>query len=386
MLKCFLCWFSIFLFLPHAVEAQSVTESELLLRIKNQQAEKNQSPIGVLPAYISRKQVMKTKKRDANIFYNQLLIYTLAKAAPALSQSNQALTDSIFREAQVHFPKFENKKGRGTYNFWRTDSSYSFPYMRWVELVHKEFAPPDDLDVTSLAFMVLNKDSVSSSAVHRLMQDYTHDGKQSRSVEKKYLSYPFYSSWFGKKFPVVLDVCVLANVLCLVQTKHLRWTKADSASLKLIVASIANRDIVNRPMQVSPYYGKTSIILYHLARLMAISKVRELESVKPVLKEMALQEFAQSTEPLEKVIIGSTLMKWGYDSPVLEIPTSTQVEEVIEKSNFPFFIGNVPSFLSRGKRNLLAKLKIGLFYHYCPAFNDALLLEYIVLKNAASLN
>jgi hypothetical protein len=175
-------------------------------------------------------------------------------------------------------------------------------------------------------------------------------------------------------------------VLCFVQTNHLLWTKTDSASLKLILASIANKDIINHPLQISPYYGKTSIILYHLARLMVIFKVQELESVKPLLREMALQEFTQSTELLEKIIVGSALMKWGYESPALQIPNSTQVEEVIERSNFPFFIANVPSFLPQGKRSLLTKSKIGLFYHYCPAFNDALLLEYIVLKNAASLN
>ncbi len=360
---------------------QPVTESDLLLRIKNQQAIRNQSLIdGVLPSYISRKPTMSSKKIDTNIFYNDLLIYTLKQLAPSLNYSNQVKVDSIIQRGQIPFPKFENRKGRGTYNFWRTDSAYSFPYMGWVGLVHKKFAPPDDLDVTALTMMALKKDSTTARKIHQLMQNYTHHGDKSNDVEKKYQSYRLYSSWFGNKFPVVLDVCVLANVLCMVQANNLRWTKSDSASLHLMVTSIINTDVVDHPLHISPYYGKTSIILYHFARLMSIRKIAELESVKPLLKEMALLEFNQSSDLLEKIIICTTMMKWGYEPPVLEVPDITQLEKLIEKSNFPFFIGNVPSFLSHSKRTFLTKLKLGLYYHYCPAFNDALLLEYISLK------
>jgi hypothetical protein len=365
--------------------AQPVTETELLLRINSQQLIKTQSLIeGVIPSYISRKQVMHSNKINNNIFYNDLLIYTLKQLESSLADTNQLTFDGIIHRAQAPFPKFENRKGRGTYNFWRTDSSYSFPYTWWVGFVHKKYAPPDDLDVTALSLIVLDKDSTTASEIHQLMQGYTHHGKKSKSVEQKYQSYQFYSSWFGNKFPVVLDVCVLVNVLCMVQRNNLRWTKSDSASLKLIVTSITNNDIVQKPMRVSPYYAKTSIILYHLARLMNIRKIDELELMKPLLIEIARKEYDQSSQLLEKIIIGSAMMKWGYDAPNLKMPDATQVEKRIEKSNFPFFIGNVPSFLSHSKRTFLTKLKLGLFYHYCPAFNDALLLEYIMLKKEKS--
>jgi hypothetical protein len=369
-----------------ASEAQQpISETELLYRINNQQLIKNQSLIeGVLPSYICRTQTMHSDKINNNIFYNDLLIYTLKQLESSLADTNQHLCDSIISRAQTPFPKFENRKGRGTYNFWRTDSAYSFPYTWWVGLVHKKYAPPDDLDVTALSVMALSKDSTAASNIHQLMQDYTHSGKKSRSVERKYQSYHFYSSWFGNKFPVVLDVCVLANVLCMVQKNNLRWTKSDSASLNLIVTSITNNDIAQHPLRVSPYYGKSSIILYHLARLMSIRKINQLESVKPLLVKIAMEEYDKSSELLEKIIIASSLMKWGYDIPDLEMPNATQVERLIEKSNFPFFIGNVPSFLSHTKRTFLTKLKLGLFYHYCPAFNDALLLEYITLKKNRS--
>jgi hypothetical protein len=109
--------------------------------------------------------------------------------------------------------------------------------------------------------------------------------------------------------------------------------------------------------------------------------IPKLEALKPTLCAIALEQFRHSNDLLEKIVISNALMKWGYESPLLILPQLPELHARIEKSNYPFFIGNVPSYLSKGKRVLLTKLKAGLFYHYCPAWNDVLFLEYLVLKN-----
>ncbi|MFY8035723.1 MAG: hypothetical protein ACOVMQ_01085, partial [Cyclobacteriaceae bacterium] len=126
--------------------------------------------------------------------------------------------------------------------------------------------------------------------------------------------------------------------------------------------------------------GKTSLLLYHIARLMYVRAIPKLEALKPTLCALALDEFQHSEDLLEKIVLGTALMKWGHEAPPLALPGLPELNAQIEKSNYPFFIGNVPAHLSNGKRLLLTKLKVGLFYHYCPAWNDALFLEYLVLK------
>ena len=107
-----------------------------------------------------------------------------------------------------------------------------------------------------------NKDS--AEALHQLMQSYINNNPPLKTTYKIYQNDSAYSTWFGKKFPVVFDVSVMCNVLSFVQENNLQWTKADSASLKYIIKTIQRNDIVKHPAFVSPYYANTSIILYHL--------------------------------------------------------------------------------------------------------------------------
>ncbi len=334
----------------------------------------------IFPSYISSHETFNTKKKDNNIFYNGLIIYTLEKAKVHIVGNDRRLVEKIIADARQPFPKFKNKR-RNTYNFWRTDSAYAFPYTWWIRLLNQNAAPPDDMDDSVFGEFAMDEGHEYSKQLHFLMQRYVNiDTINFKSVEKKYKHIRFYSTWFGKNFPVVLDVSVLCNILSFVQEDNLKWTKSDSASLQLIRTAIDNNDIVDRPLSVSPYYGKTSIILYHLARLMSVKPIAELENVKPKLKELALQEFYKTHHSLEKIMLASALYKWGYPAPEFKLPSTHHLEKEIEHNNFPFFIGNIPSYFAAGKREFLTKNKIGLFFHYCPAFNDALLIEYLTLK------
>jgi len=179
----------------------------------------------------------------------------------------------------------------------------------------------------------------------------------------------------------VFDVNVLCNVLSFVQTYNLKWTKADSASLEVIVKTIQNNYHINQPVYASPYYGKTSIILYHVARLMSIKRITQLEALKTKLITDAANELVHSDNVIEKIILSTAILKLGYIPPAFRLPTTTEVEIKIEKNDLPFFIGNVPSYFHDTFRKYATTNNIGLFYHYCPAWNDVLLLEYLVLKN-----
>jgi ABC-type cobalt transport system substrate-binding protein len=180
---------------------------------------------------------------------------------------------------------------------------------------------------------------------------------------------------------VVFDVSVLCNILCFVQTYNLEWTKADSASLEVIVQTIKKNYHITKPIYASPYYSKTSLILYHVARLMSIKKISQLDELKMKLITDAANEFVHSDNLLEKVILSNAILKWGYVPPLFKLPQSNEVETKIEKNDFSFFVGNVPSYFHDALRKYATNKNIWLFYHYCPAYNDVLLLEYLVLKN-----
>src|SRR5205085_4352307 len=139
------------------------------------------------------------------------------------------------------------------------------------------------------------------------------------------------------------------------------------ASLDVIVKTIENNYHISQPVYASPYYTRTSIILYHVARLMSIKKISELEKLKLKLVADAANEFAHSNNLMEKIILSSAILKWGYNPPAQSLPSFDNVESKIEKNDFCFFVGNIPSYFHDIFRKYATRKKIGLFYHYCPA-------------------
>ncbi len=355
----------------------------LLERIAAQQIKQDNFFIkGIFPSYISNTERFNDHQKDNNIFYTALIDFTLKNIQPKLSSENKLLVDSIVERSAHAFNHFKNKNGRNTYNFWRTDSAFIFPYTKWIRYIKKSAELPDDMDDTVLSLFALSADDSDAQAVHQLMQNFINSDKEKVRINgDAYENFQAYSTWFGKNFPVVFDVCVMCNVLSFVQLHNLLWRKADSASLNFIIAVLKNKDAINNAIKVSPYYGRTSIILYHLARLMSIKQIPELEEMKPALISDAVQIFQSTNNILEKIILSSAIIKLGYNPPPISIAEENNIKDLIEKNDMPFFIGNIPSYLNDSERKFLMMNKLGLFYHYCPAYNDALMLEYLVLKN-----
>lgn len=374
--------FVFFIFSLFAIDSfsQNNSTSFLLSQIRNQQMVSDAYFVpGVFPSYITNAPRYGEKKPDNNVFYNALIGYTLNKLKPDLNPDDQMVVTQINYKNSAFFPRFKNAKGRMTYNFERTDTAFTYPYSNWISKVRGDLEFPDDLDCTALVLMAEEVPDSVAESVHQLMQNYINKGKN-KTAYRSYRKIPAYSSWFGKKFPVVFDVSVLCNVLCFVQENDLKWTAADSASLKLIIKTIQQNDHQKHPRFISPYYPKESLIYYHLARLMSVKPIAELEVLKPLLIKSASKLLTTSHNTLEKVVLNSALIKWG-EQPLNLKKTDEELMNEVHKSDFSFFAGNIPSYLKQPTKGILTSLKAVQYYHYCSSFNDALLLEYVVLRD-----
>lgn len=353
----------------------------LVKRISEQQIKKDKFFMpGIFPSYISGREKFNTKKVDNTIFYNLLIYYNINEYYPLLNDENKKLADDINNNTKKLLPKFKNKNGRNTYNYWRTDSTFRFPYTWWIPIVRGHVSLPDDMDDTVLGQLANDATDSVASQIHALMQQYINTNGNLKTTYSTYKKYKTYSTWFGKKVPVVFDVCVLCNVLTFIEKEHLPFSATDIAAVDLMVKTIETNDYIKHPHFVSPYYGKTSLILYHLSRLMSAGKINELEKFKSQLIDEATSQLNNSDNVLEKIILSSALIKWGEKPAVLILPPVAQIKNEIEKNNFPFFIGNIPSYLKQPFKENMINRNMLLFYHYCPAWNDALLLEYILLS------
>jgi len=377
LIQTILCITIIICFTVRTIAQNSLPVHSLLLKIEDQQL--NRDPFfmpGIFPSYVSNKKVYKELRKDNNVFYTAAIAYILRTLRPELNEADQILVDSIIARSERSVSPFKSRKGRETYNFWRTDSAYRLPYL-WGMRINKKNMLDDDPDCTSMCLLSLNASLPNAQKAHAVMQDYANDRyNPTNTTFSRYKSYEAYSTWLGDKLPVVFDICVLSNVLTFVQSYNLEWTKADSASLDLILGTLNYKDHIVNPQIVAPYYGSTSVILYHLARLMSIKPLPALEKVKDGLVKDALQQLGKTNNEFEKMILSSALMKWNCEAPLTAITLSE-----IEKNDLPFFIGNIPSIFSFTFKKPLSKKEIGFYYHYCPAYNNVLLLEYFMLKN-----
>lgn len=388
LLECFLLGLILALTIQKTA-AQSVNSTRLdqisflINRLDSQQVKTD--PVfltGSYPSYIHHRRHFKQKNKDITIFFNILIDMTLKSVRPQLPDSLQIKIDTLLQRSKRIYPRFYNQT-RGTYNFWLRDSIYRFPYSWWIPLIKKDGAVPDDMDDSVLSRFVWGNDNKDSlEKLHQVMQAFIRKpGKKLRTAPDAYRQYSTYSTWFGKNFPVVLDAVVLSNILSFVSHYDLAWTGADSAALRLIVHTIKSGDYINRPLAISPYYGKTAILLYHYSRLMQQKPLPALDSLRPELIKAAGNILKHSKDLMERVITANALIGLGQPPPELSLPLQDQWKAKIEHSDFAYFIGNIPSYMSRSLQKLLRPFNAMMYYHYCPAFNDALVLQYLCIRH-----
>ncbi len=360
--------------------------SYLLKRIEQQQVREDAFFIkGSFPAYTDKYHRGYSERIKDNNTSFCIVLNTLESVRSKLTRYQSELLDSIYFRALGVFKKFENKNGRGTYNFWRQDIEPKFPYNWWIPFFAGDlWRVPDDFDDTVWCLTALKTDSSNAARIHDTMQHYSnYPAKRIIGCPEEYKSIPAYSTWFGKDFPVFYDLCVASNTLAFVQRYNLQWTKADSATLQLLLKAIGSNDYINRYKDLSPYYENKAVIMYHLAKLMSVKPIIELEKYKTQIVTDALELFNKSDNILEQMILCTAMQKLGYSSPAIELPEKEKLFWMIEHNDLAFFTGDMLGYFEGNtKKTLSFFFKKALFFNqYCPAYNDALLLEYLVLNN-----
>lgn len=357
--------------------------TQLLHRIDQLQVKENGVfPKGLFPSYRTYALNQDRQKADINPFFTGLILFTLQKHKDKLTTYQKYLVNNITTASLPALLSFKNTE-RNTFNFWSTNEKKIFPNSGWLNLLDKTNALPDDMDDTVIILMAMNSDKMTSSEVHNLMQYHANNGNYNiNRVITPLRKFGAYSTWFGVKWPIDFDICVLSNVLYFVQSNEFIFNKADSASLKLIEMAIKDDLHIKLPKMIAPHYTESSIILYHIARLMNLKKNEDLEKFKPKLIEQAKFLLKNSNVFMEKVILQTSLMYWGIQPSITIIENSTELQSLIELENFSFFKANMASFFSANLKKIGTSLNLGLFNYYCPAYNNILLLEHIVVNNS----
>lgn len=362
----------------NAWASDSTIMTKLLLRISELQT-KNSAvfPKGSIPSYRLYGLNKTLYKADVNPFYTALTTFTLEDIKPELSVSQQKIANEIISNSLPVYSKFRNKKGRDTYNFWPTDTPQFFPNGGVLNLLKKSKALPDDMDDTVIILLAQkSKDSINQ-LVHDLMQGFINtEQKKVIGAFKEFENVGAYSTWFGIKMHIDFDVCVLSNILYFVQYNHLKWTAADSASLKIIENIISTHKLENYAKIIAPHYATTAVILYHISRLMALKPIPSLEKYKSELISLTERELISSKNFMEKVVLSTALLRWGVMPPPIQYTLKDQsIVDLVSLEEFYFFKAGITTIFPIQLKKALGEFKPGSFYYFSPAYNNLLLLE-----------
>jgi hypothetical protein len=337
---------------------------------------------GMFPTYRECGGAPHNYQPDNTVFYTAITAFALRNMLPYLSEADKVIADSIIANAQNIYPLYRNKHGYPYYGFWAKDDAimpgtYYFKYLKQV------FGQGEDADDT---VMILMTDSSSDKDVTDLKQrliDVANLSKQKIiATYKKYRDVPAYSTYLGNRTVPDFDFAVQCNILYFVLDKQLPFVKQDSATLHLITEMVHNREYMRAPVYLSPYYVRSSILIYHVVRLMSAFHIPELEAYKQQLIEDAKKEFDAGTNVMDKILLSTSLMKLGvYSTDYLPPFTSINEFENSNQQQYIFFQARAAySYPSPFKQIFLHWSYIN-YYFYCPAYYKTLWLENLVMQN-----
>ena len=311
-------------------------------------------------------------KEDNNIFFTGLIAFTLSELR--FRGEDSVLCQRILSNARSSFRHFRHSADRATYNFWKTNPGIVFPNSRFLGLFKKWHTLPDDIDDTVILLMGMQASASTADTVKLLMEQHANTVRyRIRNTFPKYRDIPAYSTWFGRSMPIDFDFCVLTNALYFSHAYGMADRRSDSASVALLDSFIHHREYVTHPNYISPHYGRSPVLIYHIARLMGTFPIASLEKHRPQLIADATAQLRMAGDPMDKVIL-STALRWLGADAVPELPLSDT------DGDFVFFKAGFNSLLPDPYKKMFSGYHVVTYYYRCPAYNKVLLLQHLMLK------
>jgi hypothetical protein len=338
-----------------------------------------QDETGLFPSFRSNPAIF-YRRSDTNIFFTAITVFTVQSLRSAVSPHVQHLIRQISERARTAFPIFQNKDGLDTYNFWPTRPSRHFPN-GYLFRHFEHFRIPDDIDDTAMIYLTQIAEPPSTDTLNWLKAKLAQhaNGSQRHQIKNTYPEYRnlrAYSTWFGKTMGVDFDACALSNVLFCIYQYNLPRNQHDADSLVYLRSVVESGRYVAEPFRCAPHYARTSLIIYHLARLMAAFTIPELESVRSRLIADAHRELNKTSNRLEQIILATSLRRLGEVLPTID---TDHIERDFD--TFNFFIAGLLTAYEQPWLRRLANRPLMQMRWQCEAHCWALVAEYVDLMD-----
>jgi hypothetical protein len=385
IIKILLLLFSIFFAEYSYAQNKDSLVHALLLNIQSMQVKQDgEFYAGEFPSYRECGGAPHNFQPDNNIFYTAVTAFALRNMLPYLNEADKQIAQNIIANIQKIYPLYRNKHGYPYYGFWATNDPI-MPHTYFYKYLKQVFGQGEDADDTVMILMTDNSSNADVLALKKRMEAVANLSSPKRkiiSTYRKYKNIPAYSTYLGSRTTPDFDFAVQCNILYFVLDKHLPFVKQDSATLQLITEMVRNREYLKAPIYVSPYYVRSSILIYHIVRLLTAFNIPELNVYKQQLIDDAEREFDISTNVMDKILLSTSLMKLGvYENEYLAPFESINEFEKSNQQQFVFFQARAAYSYPTPFKQMGLHFSYINYYFYCPAYYKTLWLENLVLSN-----
>ena len=319
------------------------------------------------------------KREDFSAYFTATLYHSLSRLIPFLVETEILILEEIRENACLGVIPFQNKQGLNRYNFWQTNPGKHFPngYVlgRW-----DYFRPPDDVDDSVMIYQLQKRSIAESKWLMHHVDSYANGEKKwIKNTLEPYKKLSAWCTFFCRDMPLGFDACVISNVLYFNLINDFKKNNPYKDSLRYLCLMLEKKHHISQPEKVSPYYPHSSIILYHLAKLMSKFEVQELEIFKEEFRIQMIKIFENSLFESEKIMLENAWM-WLFQTE----PPSQKTP--IKNGRFYFFV--LPLTLEfEGKiPQLLAHHPWSQIRFHCEGLEIAFKIENLVLKTRKKIS
>ncbi len=352
------------------------TTESLWVRLKQIQTESYDKLNGLFPS--SRSHPWGYRREDYSAYFTATVLHSLMRLEPFLSPEESGILESIRQTACEGVAPFQNKQGLLRYNFWQTNPGRHFPngklLGRW-----ERYRPPDDVDDSVMIYQMQQRSLEESLWLKEHIDSYAngHKGKWVNNTPPPYRILRAYCTFFCKDMPLGFDACVITNVLYFNRLHGFEENFKEKDSVEYLVTMLRRKDHFRQPEQVAPYYPQTSIIVYHLVKLISRfsfpaldeRRIQVLDDVQYLLKKPLLKT--------ERIMLENAWM-WLTSS----LPPKTGGEEL--KGDFHFFVLPLTLEFEGTFAQWFAHMPVSRIRFSCPALDLSLELENQILRRQVS--
>ena len=332
---------------------------------------------GGLFSSVRQNRLIGYRRDDTNIFFTASTVFVLQNLRSAVSSETRSTIDRITERAAAAHATFQNKDGLKTYNFWPTRPSRHFPN-GYIFRHFEHFRIPDDIDDTAMVYLT----TTPTLAEQRWLKDKLSqhaNGNTRHQIQNTYPDYRHlsaYSTWFGKNMGIDFDACALSNILYCIYRYDLPRNQHDADSLTYLRSIVESGRYVQEPFRCAPHYARTSLIIYHIARLMAAFDIPELESIRSILVADGRRELADTKKRVEKLMLATALMRLGETVPAIAL---NNIEPDVQ--SFHFFIAGLLTAYEQPWLRRFANRSLVQMRWQCESHSWALVAEYVCHRN-----